>query len=192
MTKLGIKNKTASLAQLDLAIKRLGDTRIALYREAVWELFKHVVRETPQYSGLAVSHWVIGIDAPATFYDPSLGRQGERLLRSQVGALKPLQRGGDTYWARYAREREKPKLALIRRGSRVYISNGSRGDTDNGQSSEDYLASLQNAAYAAKKLRPVNQVYVTVAESALAVSMRYHGKKIDPFSASLPAFEGEP
>lgn len=180
MAKLRIKNKDQAVKSIDLAITRLRDTRIALFREAVWAVFLHVTRESPQFSGAMVAHFFIGIDRDESYYDPSWGRQELKLAESMSGQLQPLQRGS-RYWIEFARQREKPKLARIRRNSRVYITNGVRGDTDNGRSSENYADDLQDPAYWANKLRSVNQPYIITAESAAAVAAQYSRKKIDPF-----------
>ena len=179
--KLRIKNKAEVNKEIGLAIARLRDTRIAIFREVVWKTFLRVTRESPQFSGALVAHWTIGIDSPATFYDPNLGDRDLRLAGAMAGAQKPRQRG-DEYWMRVARTREKPKLDRIRRGSTVFITNGVMGDTDNGRSSANYVADLQESAYWMSKLRGVNQPYIVTEEAALLVATQYWGKKIDPFT----------
>ena len=188
---LTVKNKAATVSQLGVAIARLRDTEIKLYREIVWKVFTHIVRNTPAYSGAAVAHWTIGIGKSEAFYDPGLGRPDSSRKAIREGTLQPFQKGGDHYWARLARDRERPKLQRIRRGTVVVIANGVIGDTDNGKASAAYLESLQNPAYAADKLRAANQPYTTVEESALIVATQYWNKKIDPFTW-MPAGEFEP
>lgn len=184
---LRVANKAQTVRDLGLAIERLQDTRIALYREVVWRIFTHIVRNTPAYSGAAQAHWVIGIGAPATFYNPSLGRPDSTRALTRSGAMTPLQKGGDGYWARVARDRERPKLAFIRRDSKIFVTNGVLGDQDNGRSSKNYLDSLQDPGYWSTKLRAVNQPYIVAAESGIAIAAQYAGKKIDPF-AWAPTF----
>lgn len=189
--RLATKNKAQVLNHLGVAIARLRDTEIKLYREVVWKVFTHIVRNTPAYSGAAVAHWTIGIGKSEAFYDSSLGRPNSTRMAIRAGSLQPFQKGGDHYWARLARDRERPKLQRIRRGTVVVIANGVIGDTDNGKASAAYLESLQNPAYAADKLRAANQPYTTVEESALIVATQYWNKKIDPFTW-MPAGEFEP
>ncbi len=176
-----VRNKAQTLNQLGLVIDRLRDTRIDLYRKVVWQVFCHIVRNTPQYSGHAVANWTIGVGAPSDFYDPSLGRPDSMRKAIRAGVGDPLHKDGDGYWARVARTREKPKLDLIRRDSTVYISNHSIGDTDNGASSKNYLSDLQSPGYWQDKLREANKPYITVAESGIAIAQRWSGKKIDAF-----------
>ena len=190
-SKLATKNKAQVLNHLGVAIARLRDTEIKLYREVVWKVFTHIVRNTPAYSGSAAAHWTIGIGKSEAFYDPGLGRPDSTRGAIRAGSLQPFQKGGDHYWARLARDRERPKLQRIRRGTVVVIANGVIGDTDNGKASAAYLESLQNPAYAADKLRAANQPYTTVEESALIVATQYWNKKIDPFTW-VPAGEFEP
>lgn len=181
MAQMVVRNKAQVLGQLDQAIARLSNVRIGIYREAVWKLFCHIVRNTPQYSGAAVAHWTIGIGASAAFYDPTLGRPDTTRKDIRKGALTPFHKGGDAYWARLARQRERPKLAQIRLNTVVVIANGVLGDTDNGHSTQRYLEDLQNVGYWRDKLRLANQPYVTAAESGIAIAMQYHNKKINPY-----------
>ena len=180
--KLRIKNKSQADRELGLAIARLRDTQIGVFREVTWQLFMRILRETPQWSGAAVAHWTIGIDSPATFYDPSLGYQdlvgGGRV---KEGGRAPSQKMSE-YWRRVARDREKPKLARIRRGSTVFITNGVVGDTSNGTMSANYLEDLQNQATWMAKLREVNKPYEAAEASAFVVATQYWAKRIDPFT----------
>ena len=179
--KLRIKNKAEVNKEIGLAIARLRDTQIGVFREVVWKTFLRVTRETPQFSGSAAAHWFIGIDKPEHYFDPGLGDRDLRLADAMAGSRKPRQRG-DEYWVRVGREREKPKLSRIRRNSVVYITSGARGDTDNGRSSSNYMEDMQDPAYWMIKLREVNQPYINADEAALNVAISYWNRKIDPFT----------
>ena len=180
MAKLKVKNKAAVTRDIGVAISRLRDTRVALYRQIVWDIFMEVTREAPQFSGSLVAHFFLGIDKDEAYFNPTWGRQDLRLMRTLSGERKPLEKG-NRYWMEFARQREKPKLKRIRRDSRVIISNGALGDTDNGRSSESYADDLQDPSYWSQKLRDVNKPYVVTYESAMAIAHRYQGLKIDPF-----------
>ena len=179
--KLRIKNKAEVDRELGLAIARLRDTRIGIFREVVWEVFKHVTAQSPQFSGAMVAHFFIGVDKDESYYNPAWGRQDLKLHRSMSGDIRPLERG-NRYWMEFARKREEPKLARIRRNSVVYITNGVRGDTDGGNSSSSYADDLQDAAYWMTKLRDANKPYIVTQESALMVATKYWGTKRDPFT----------
>ena len=174
MAKLGIKNKTKSLAELDLAIKRLGDTRVGLYREAVAKVFRRILLQTPQFSGEAVGSWVIGVNGREASPE-GMGSPGLKQMRRMAGELHPLQRGS-RYWIDVAWRREKPKIDRLRRADKVFITNTVFGD-----GGELYLELLQDEAYWSKRLRDVNKPYETVADSVAFVTAQYRGKRVNPF-----------
>lgn len=182
MARLLIANKERTLGQLDVAIKRFESTRVAVYQEAVGKVFRRILRQTPQFTGAAVAHWTIGLDAPSTFSDPSLGQKGIRAARSASGEQRPQQRGSP-YWISVAWKRESPKLKRIRKDTRVFITNGVIGD-----SGEMYLEMLQDPSYAAQKLRDVNKPLETVYDSVAYVMGQYWGKRIDPFEVYVPSY----
>lgn len=183
--KLRVANKTNTIGQLNVAIRRLENARVAVYRDVVWKVFLRILKQTPQFSGAAVAHWTIGVGKPATFYDPNLGRRDLKLMRTMSGELRPLQRG-NSYWIDHAIARERPKLQTIQRGSTVYITNGVLGE-----GGELYMEMLQDPAYAAKKLRDVNRPYEAVYDSVAVVLGKYWNKKINPFRVYVPDLEGD-
>lgn len=186
-TRLLIANKERTLGQLDVAITRLHETRVGLYREVIGKVFRRILLHTPQFSGAAVAHWTIGVNAPAPFYDPSLGRRDLALARTYAGETKPLAMG-NPYWIEVAWNREKPKIDRLRREDKVFISNGVLGDADGGKSMELYMESLQDPAYWRQKLRDVNQPYEVVYDSVAHVLGQHWKQGIDPFRVYVPDY----
>ena len=185
--KLATKNKAQVLQHLQLRITRLKAIDDEVYRQVIGEIFRRILRQTPQFSGAATAHWVIGVGAPATFYDPNLG-SSLKTVRRLAGEVRPLQRGS-RYWINVAWNREKGKIATITKGKAIYITNGVLGDTDNGKASPLYLEALQDPAYAGAKLRAVNAPYETVQDSVAWVAARWRGRKINPFTYKYSATE---
>lgn len=166
-----IKNLPAVLAALDFQIERVGKLHIAAFRKAVWEVFCNILVQTPQFTGRAVANWNIGVGAPDLTFDPA--GDDQRVTKSGYLAKgKSLRQRGDHYWIDYAKEKNRPRLFLIKGSTKVFISNAARGDTDNGKSSEMYLESLQDPAYWMQKLRDVNKPYETAAETLILFNMR--------------------
>lgn len=162
-----VRNKAKTVRDLNLALTRLEESPIALYRQAIWEIFTRIVMQTPQFTGRAAASWNLGINSPDLSFDAGMG---DDLKFSEAGWLKKSNREkGDRKWASESLERAKYVLRRVRRGDKVYISNAVRGDNDGGASSEAYLASLQNAKYWGEKLRLANQPYETAMESAIFV-----------------------
>lgn len=184
--RLLVANKQNTINQLNVAIARMEDTTVKVYRDIVGQIFRRILLQTPQFNGVAVVHWTIGINGPSSFqFDPTLGRQDEKRYASLSGSLKPLERG-NRYWINVAWNREKPKIDALQRRDKVYITNVAQGDTDNGQSSALYMESLQNPAYWAKKLRDVNRPYEITYDSVAHVMGRWWAKGVDPFKVYVP------
>lgn len=150
---------------IDIWMKRVETTFVATYRSQVWRVFLRILEQTPQYTGNAAANWNIGIDAPDFSFDPTLGASVDK-IRGDVSWAEPL-RKGDHRAMLIAQQRNAPKLELIKRNTRVYISNGVQGDDDKGRSSVMYLETLQDSAYWLKKLREVNRPYEVVSESVI-------------------------
>lgn len=178
MADMMVRNKKQVLDALQLRITRMKNVEDELYREIVGKVFRRILNQTPLFSAHALGQWSIGIGAPTGFNDPDFGRSDLRLARSQAGEVTPLARG-NRYWVNKVWQREKGKLAQIKKGKAVYITNSASGDTDNGKSVANYLEALQDPTYAASKLRPVNQPYEIVADSVAYVVAQYRGRKLD-------------
>ncbi len=161
-----IKNKAQVLQRLDLFVERYERLTVAAFRKAVWEVFCRILEQTPQYTGQGVASWNLGIDAPDNTYDPGVG-DDQVLTKSGYVSRAGIRARGDNYWIEYAKIKNKQRLFLIKRDSRVFITNAARGDTDNGRSSEMYMESLQDPGYWAVKLRNANKPYETAAETLL-------------------------
>jgi len=114
---LGVKNKDAVLRGLTARITRMRNVEDELYREIVEKIFRRVLNQTPQFTGSAVGHWVIGIGRPEILQDDSIGDQGLKKSRRLSGEVRPLQRG-NRYWINVALRRELPKIARITKGKR--------------------------------------------------------------------------
>lgn len=174
-----IKPNTRSLVRgVEESIHRVNEAFIEQYREVVWEIFVRLLEETPQFTGRAVAHWDIGIDAPSKFRDDSLGSDvnmltGRHKKNGQFYKQDTAHRKGDLEWAQVAMDRNWPKLQLIHRGTRVYFSNMVHGDNDGGKSSVFYMKSMQDGTYWADKLRGVNKPYETAQETILQVQAAY-------------------
>lgn len=149
-------------------LKRVEDTAVAGYRSIVWEVFTRILQHTPQFSGKAVANWNIGIGKPDYSFDNSYGSDVLRIVgdRSWVEPHKK----GDREWIDAAEARNLPKVHQITMGTKVFINNSVRGDTDKGRSSELYLESLQDPAYWTEKLRGANQPY-EIAQQSVVIAM---------------------
>ena len=162
---------------IDKVFAKAEGVALEQYRKAVWAVFVELVYTTPQFSGRAAANWNIGVDAPDFTVDYSLGEQPDIVDNKKNDgahiAISP-KRVGDNKWASEALERNKYKLRQIKSKSKVYISNGVKGDVDegNGRSSPYYLADLQDPTYWARRLREVNQPYETVSQVLATESWR--------------------
>lgn len=157
---------------IDLWVKRVEEMYVAEYRKIIWKVFLRILKETPQYSGLAVVNWNIGVDAPDFSTHTYKGNVDVAPLpNSAFPEMILLPRSkGDRRAIRVAADRNRPKLQQITRKSRVYISNGVSGDNDLGRTATTlYLEELQDPGYWAKKLRSENRPYETAQESLLFV-----------------------
>ena len=164
---------------IDKVFAKAEGVALEQYRKAVWAVFVELVYTTPQFSGRAAANWNIGVDAPDFTVDYSLGEQPDIVdNKKNDGAhiASSPKRVGDNKWASEALERNKYKLRQIKSKSKVYISNGVKGDVDegNGRSSPYYLADLQDPTYWARRLREVNQPYETVSQVLATESWRMH------------------
>lgn len=176
-----IKNPFHVNHGIELFMRRVREAPIAAYREIVWVTFVRILEQTPQWSGKAVANWNIGVGAPDFSYDPDVG--------DKLGLYDLARHRGDNEWIEYAKFRNAPKIAEIRRDLKVFICNGVEGDTDNGRSTELYLDSLQDPGYWAVKLRSVNQPYETAHESVIQIAGEYLAGGFLPAVADGPSFE---
>lgn len=154
-------------------IRRARETLVAEYREVAKTIFRRILENTPQFTGRAVAHWQVGIDAPDnSFQDENIGKVVNLLKgrHKKDGTFykqdRALEKGHPTY-IEVAWQRNLPKFDQIKRGSKVFFTNAVMGDTDNGESSEFYMQDLQDAGYWLKKLRSENKPYKTVQETIL-------------------------
>lgn len=158
-------------------IRRANETLVAEYRDVAREIFWRILHNTPQFTGRAVAHWQVGIDAPDnSFQDENIGKvvnlltgrhKKDGTFYKQDQALKK----GDPKYIQVAWQRNLPKFAQIKRGSKVYFTNAVMGDTDNGDSSEFYMQDLQETGYAVKKLRSLNQPYKNVYDTIVGYQL---------------------
>lgn len=167
ISNLGVVNKG-----IDLWVKRVEEMYVEEYRKVVWKVFLRILKETPQYTGLAVVNWNIGVDTPD--YSTHTYNGKVDLLPKPNSAFSEnilvMRQKGDHRAIRIAAGRNRPKLKLITRRSRVYFSNGVSGDNDGGRTATNlYLDELQDPKYWAKKLRSENRPYETAQESLLFV-----------------------
>ena len=164
-----VKNRAAVSRDIAVAIARVEDAPVALFRRVVWQIFERIVLQTPQYSGRAVANWNLGINAPDLSFDPGMGDELE-LTGSGYVNNKLARKRGDMKWASEALDRARFVLRRLKRGDKVYITNATRGDTDGGASSAAYLADLQEEDYWMVKLRKANDPYETAMESAVLIA----------------------
>lgn len=173
-----IKNASKFDADVNVRMQQVKGLGVEMYKSFIWEVFKRVLRSTPQWSGKAVANWNLSVGAPNYSFDDSLG--------DEVSLYDIARQRGDEKWMRVARNRNRPILATIRYGNKVFISNGVRGDDDGGASGTNYLESLQNSTYWGQKLRLVNQPYETLQETLIIVGTQYGRRGV-----SLPRLSGE-
>jgi len=187
MAKMYIGNQVPTLNACDLAIKRLSNTQIAVYRKIVDEAFRRILAQTPQNTGNAVAHWTIGINAPAPAPTENVPNE------DSVGYLKGRKQEdrqyhkGDRRWIRQAIEREIPKLKNLRRDDKVYITNLALG-----KGGGVYMMYYQDKDYWVKHLRDVNKPYETVVDSKEYVKAKYKNGRVYPFKAYVPGDGGDP
>lgn len=173
---------TRDIAAIDELIRRTREALVEEYRAVVWEIFCRLLDQTPQFTGRAVAHWDIQVDgSTAYFQDDSIGKavnmvDPQRKKNGQFVKRQVAQQKGNTEFIEVAKQRNKPKLALIRRGSVVRFTNNVRGDTDGGTRSEFYMQELQEKDYWLDKLRSVNRPYETAAESIALVQLSNLGQ----------------
>jgi len=171
------KAKAQALRSIDVMVGAHQATAKGVYHEIVATLFWRILKETPQFSGNAVAHWTIGINAPAPAPVVNVPKVGRKRLRRLAGEIVPLQRG-NSYWINQAWARESPKIPKIGRKDKVYISNYVLGE-----SGELYMELLQNPSYWSKRLRAVNKPYEVVQDSVAYVVGAYQNKRTSAFDA---------
>lgn len=175
-----VKNAAAVTSGIDLWIGQVRNVSVAQYQDFVWEVFKRILRESPQYSGKAVANWRLGIGAPDETFDDSLGdEEAVEVVEDKSGrfrdAVTATREKGDEKWARVARDRARKVMLAIRYRDKVFISNNSLGDDG-----KLYMAELQDAAYWSQHLRAVNQPYETAKESIVAVALMMANRRNNP------------
>lgn len=176
-------------AGVDLWIKRAESTFVDGYRRLVWQIFLRILLKTPQSSGKAVANWNIGVGAPDFSFSDDYGDaplehqigiyQGGPNMGQPMVQLTPQHKRGDVKWRKVAVARNKPKLPLIQRRTKVFFSNGTLGDgwpQDGEEDSEGwngggfaYLEALQDPEVWVERLRDVNKPYETAQESLFFV-----------------------
>ena len=174
-----IKNLPKVMQGVDLSFKKVKYATDESYRNFIWEVFKRILRETPQWSGKAVANWNLSIDAPNYNFDDKLGDEigsaGYNFEQGLAERSAATHQRGDERWMRVARDRARPVMRSITTRSKVFISNGVRGDGDE-VGAELYMQALQNEGYWAYKLREVNKPYEVAQESVVIIAMKF-GKK---------------
>lgn len=171
-----IRNYGEVKGQLSAFMKRIEFMPTLVYRQFVWDVFKRILRETPQYSGRAVANWNLSIGSPNFHFDPALGDEDIDLVGPNAWAKRrPIHEKGDEYpWQRVARDRARPIKEQIQQRSKVFISNGTMGDEKFGQGYVAYLQQFQNAGSGwQNRLRAVNRPYEAVADSVRIVGEQY-------------------
>lgn len=154
---------------------------VQTFRDYVWEVFKRILRETPQYTGKAVANWNLSIGAPDFSFDPNLGDEPE-FMSPWAPFSSAVHEKGDERWMRIARDRARPIKNSIRSRDKVFICNGTLGDDDLGAGQVgggepfNYLAALQDSSYWAQHLREVNKPYETVDETMIIVATRFSNR----------------
>lgn len=167
---------------IDLWLKRVRNMTEELYQEMIWDLFKTVVRETPQWSGKAVANWNLSIGSPNMeweLYGDANAQERGGLTYGLDGKLRhneaaaPHQKG-DRKWATFALNRNRPILKSVKVNDRVFISNGVMGN----QAFEDaqdfaYLEAFQTPGKWQDRLRQANLPFQSVQESVMIVTSRW-------------------
>lgn len=155
---------------------------VQTFRDYVWEVFKRILRETPQYTGKAVANWNLSIGAPNFDFNDDFGDEPE-FMSKFAQFSSPVHEKGDERWMRKARDRARPIKDRIRSGDKVFICNGTVGDDDlgagevgGGAPGFNYMAALQDSSYWARNLREVNKPYETVQESMIIVATKFSNK----------------
>lgn len=167
-----IKNAPAVIAGVDLMFRRAQEQTREEFQNFVWEIFKRILRESPQWSGKGVANWNLSVNAPNLEYREDFGDEIGALGRHHsVGALGATHQRGDERWARIARDRARPIKNGIFLKDKVFISNATRGDGDE-VGAELYMQALQNPGYWTYKLREVNKPYEIAQESVIIVTMQ--------------------
>jgi len=184
-----VKNAPQVNMGIDLFITRTRDMYLRHYREVCWSVFIEILKQTPQYSGRAVANWNLGIGAPDYSYNDDIGDEIAQIGADEGGRRTSFaHKRRDRKWIDYAIARNEPKVAEIQRGTRVYITNGVRGDDDNSGRSELYLEELQDPAYWGVKLREANKPYETAQETVAKMAAQIgksHGFRFNSGGANL-------
>lgn len=160
---------------VDVWLKQVKGVATDQYRAMVWEIFLRVVRKTPQYTGKAVANWNISVGQPDFSFDDSLGDHDIWFDPPEIGewaaAPEDLRSKGDRKWMQTAWNRNRPKMEAIRYGDRVFISNGTTGDSSTGDPNEGfaYIEALQTPGAWRKRLREENLPFESVQESLIYV-----------------------
>lgn len=142
------------------------------YRKLIWEIFKRILINTPQWSGRAVANWNLSIGEPNLTYDPTLGDDLAHMIEPEAP-----HKAGDSKWIRIATSRNWPILQSVRYRDKVFISNGVKGDAGlwhDGQKNSDSFAYLEAMQVEGspwhQSLRDVNLPYETVQETIVTVA----------------------
>lgn len=183
-----VRNQSEISAQLDLWMRKAENMSSAQFQEFCWEVFKRILRESPQYSGKGVANWNLSLKDPDyTIHETEGDAEGTNVVQMANGRYRavsvPVHQRGDERWMRSARARARPVKEAIHYRSKVFIANGSLGNDEKGNP-QRYMVDLQDGAYWEQHLRAVNQPYETAKESILAVAMEFMNRRNNP---SFPA-----
>ena len=157
-----VRNVAAVQRSVAIQLQRAYHMKTTRYREFIWQQFLRILENTPQFSGMAVANWNIGIGAPDTSYDRSVG---DSINYKEYDSVR---KKGDREWIEYAIARNRPILEQIKPGDKVYITNSIRSYKVRKGDAQYYMADLQTNWR--KRLRDVNRPYEVAAESAAIVA----------------------
>lgn len=133
---------------LDKKFAQINERVNRVYRGYCVIAFNHLVNNTPQWSGSAAASWNFSLGAPDLTPDRLMAESYESWKRP--GVFEPRFDAHDVPAIARAKERNQGRDAQVRLGVDVFISNGSRG-----VSNEAYASMLENnpGGY----LRPENE-----------------------------------
>lgn len=160
---------------IDAWFKQINTMADETYRQLIWDIFLRLVRETPQYSGMAVANWNLSIGSPNMDFNPEYG--DKELSGANAFPASPRQKG-DRRWEMVAWSRNRPIKNAIKHTDKVFICNGVQGDMEwgDGHTTFAYLQAIQTPGKWQDRLREENKPYETVQESIFIVTSKYMRK----------------
>lgn len=147
---------------IGLEIKRLQEQATSEYRWFIRSVFERILEQTPQFSGMGVANWNIGINSPNSKFDDSLG---DDISRRDVDKARQK---GDRYWIDVALKRNEAALNSIKPSDTVYITNSTLGKWAKKGRKRYYIEDMQQNWQ--QMLRAVNRPYEVAAESAAIIA----------------------